>query len=58
MQQRRQLLRRRWRGATTLKLVIADYGTGRSDADQYWAGIVTAFEKAHSDIKVNVPSIP
>jgi multiple sugar transport system substrate-binding protein len=46
-------------GATTLKLVIADYGTGPSNASaKYWDGIVTAFEKAHPDIKVNVTSIP
>ena len=46
-------------GATTLKLVVADYGTGPSNASaKYWDGIVTAFEKAHSDIKVNVTSIP
>jgi multiple sugar transport system substrate-binding protein len=46
-------------GATTLKLVVADYGTGPSNASaKYWDGIVTAFEKAHPDIKVNVTSIP
>ena len=46
-------------GTTTLKLVVADYGTGPSNASAtYWNGIVTAFEKAHSDIKVNVTSIP
>jgi multiple sugar transport system substrate-binding protein len=46
-------------GTTTLKLVIADYGTGPSNASaKYWDGIVTAFEKAHPDIKVNVTSIP
>ena len=46
-------------GATTLKLVVADYGTGASNASaKYWDGIVTAFEKAHPDIKVNVTSIP
>ncbi|HEX5301397.1 MAG TPA: extracellular solute-binding protein, partial [Streptosporangiaceae bacterium] len=46
-------------GTTTLKLVVADYGTGPANASaKYWAGIVTAFEKAHSDIKVNVTSIP
>jgi len=46
-------------GTTTLKLVVADYGTGPSNASaKYWDGIVTAFEKAHSDIKVNVTSIP
>jgi multiple sugar transport system substrate-binding protein len=46
-------------GATTLKLVVADYGTGPSNASaKYWDGIVTAFEKANPDIKVNVTSIP
>jgi len=46
-------------GATTLKLVVADYGTGPSNASaKYWGGIVTAFEKANPDIKVNVTSIP
>jgi multiple sugar transport system substrate-binding protein len=44
---------------TTLKLVVADYGTGPSNASAtYWGGIVTAFEKAHPTIKVNVTSIP
>jgi multiple sugar transport system substrate-binding protein len=46
-------------GTTTLKLVVADYGTGPSNASaKYWGGIVTAFEKANPDIKVNVTSIP
>ena len=46
-------------GTTTLKLVVADYGTGPSNASaKYWDGIVSAFEAAHSDIKVNVTSIP
>ena len=45
-------------GTTTLKLVVADYGTGPSNASaKYWDGIVTAFEKVHPDIKVNVTSI-
>jgi multiple sugar transport system substrate-binding protein len=43
---------------TTLKLVVADYGTGPGNASaNYWNGIVTAFEKAHPGIKVNVTSI-
>jgi multiple sugar transport system substrate-binding protein len=43
---------------TTLKLAVADYGTGPSNASaKYWDGIVTAFEKVHPDIKVNVTSI-
>ena len=45
-------------GTTTLKLVVADYGTGPSNASaKYWDGIVAAFEKVHPDIKVNVTSI-
>jgi multiple sugar transport system substrate-binding protein len=46
-------------GTTTLKLVVADYGTGPANASAiYWNGIVTAFEKAHPTIKVSVTSIP
>jgi multiple sugar transport system substrate-binding protein len=46
-------------GTTTLKLVVADYGTGPANASaKYWNTIVTAFEKSHADIKVNVTSIP
>jgi len=46
-------------GTTTLKLVVADYGTGPSNASaKYWDGIVNAFEKVHSNIKVTVTSIP
>jgi multiple sugar transport system substrate-binding protein len=46
-------------GTTTLKLVVADYGTGPSNTSaKYWGTIVTAFEKAHSNIKVNVTTIP
>ena len=45
-------------GTTTLKLVVADYGTGPSNASaKYWNGIVSAFEKVHPNIKVNVTSI-
>src|ERR1700751_544518 len=45
-------------GCTTLKLVVADYGTGPSNASvKYWDGIVAAFEQAHPNIKVNVTSI-
>src|ERR1700761_1074369 len=45
-------------GTTTLKLVVANYGTGPSnDSAKYWGTIVTAFEKVHPDIKVNVTSI-
>ena len=46
-------------GTTTLKLVVADYGTGPANtSSKYWATIVTAFEKANPDIKVNVTTIP
>src|ERR1035441_9609809 len=46
-------------GTTTLKLCVTDYGTGPGNASaKYWNTIVTAFEKTHSDIKVNVTSIP
>ncbi|HEY6492348.1 MAG TPA: extracellular solute-binding protein [Trebonia sp.] len=45
-------------GSTTLKLVVADYGTGPSNTSaKYWDGIVTAFEKVHPNIKVNVTTI-
>ena len=45
-------------GATTLQLVVADYGTGPGNASaKYWDGIVTAFEQAHPNIKVDVTSI-
>jgi multiple sugar transport system substrate-binding protein len=46
-------------GTTTLKLVVADYGTGPGNTSaKYWNTIVTAFEKTHSGIKVNVTTIP
>src|SRR6202046_1825232 len=46
-------------GTTTLKLVVADYGTGPSNtSSKYWGTIVSAFEAAHSNIKVNVTTIP
>jgi multiple sugar transport system substrate-binding protein len=45
-------------GTTTLKLVVANYGTGPSnDSAKYWGTIVTAFEKVHPNIKVDVTSI-
>ncbi len=45
-------------GSTTLKLVVADYGTGASNtSSKYWAGIVTAFEKQNPTIKVAVTDI-
>jgi multiple sugar transport system substrate-binding protein len=46
-------------GTTTLKLVVADYGTGPSNtSSKYWGTIVSAFEAAHSNIKVNITTIP
>jgi multiple sugar transport system substrate-binding protein len=45
-------------GPTTLKLVVADYGTGPSNASAtYWQGIADAFHAAHPDITVKVTSI-
>jgi multiple sugar transport system substrate-binding protein len=46
-------------GSDTLKLVVADYGTGPDNASsKFWQGIVDDFEKANPDIKVKVTSIP
>jgi len=46
-------------GSDTLKLVVADYGTGADNASStFWQGIVDDFEKANPDIKVKVTSIP
>ncbi len=45
-------------GATTLKLVAADYGTGPSNTSQkYWQGIADAFHKANPSITVHVQTI-
>ena len=45
-------------GSTTLKLVVADYGTGASNTSKkYWQGIVTAFEKQNPSIKVAITDI-
>ncbi len=45
-------------GSVTLKLVVADYGTGPSNTSQkYWQGIVTAFEKQNPSIKVAITDI-
>lgn len=45
-------------GTTTLKLVVANYGTDASnDSSLYWGNIVTAFEKVHPNIKVDVTTI-
>jgi multiple sugar transport system substrate-binding protein len=44
--------------SVTLKLVVADYGTGPSNtSSKYWAGIVNAFEKQNPSIKVAVTTI-
>ncbi len=46
-------------GATTLKLVVADYGTGADNASaKYWQGIADAFHAKNPDITVKVTSIP
>ncbi|KHK98603.1 ABC transporter substrate-binding protein [Microbacterium mangrovi] len=46
-------------GATTLKVVVADYGTGPSNASaKYWQGIADAFHKQNPDITVKITSIP
>ncbi|HWU21890.1 MAG TPA: extracellular solute-binding protein [Nocardioides sp.] len=46
-------------GATTLKLVVADYGTGPSNASAaYWQGIADDFHQANPSITVKVTSIP
>jgi multiple sugar transport system substrate-binding protein len=46
-------------GSDTLKLVVADYGTGADNASsKFWQGIVDDFEKSNPDIKVKVTSIP
>jgi multiple sugar transport system substrate-binding protein len=45
-------------GATTLKLVAADYGTGPSNTSQkYWQTIADAFHKANPNITVKVQTI-
>jgi len=45
-------------GSVTLKLVVADYGTGASNTSaKYWAGIVSAFEKQNPSIKVKITTI-
>lgn len=46
-------------GSVTLKLVVADYGTGPANTSKkYWQGIVTAFEKQNPSIKVAITDIP
>jgi multiple sugar transport system substrate-binding protein len=45
-------------GSVTLKLVVADYGTGPSNTSaKYWQNIVSAFEKQNPSIKVKVTTI-
>jgi len=45
-------------GSVTLKLVVADYGTGAANTSKkYWQGIVTAFEKQNPSIKVAITDI-
>jgi multiple sugar transport system substrate-binding protein len=44
--------------AVTLKLVVADYGTGPSNTSEtYWKDITTAFHKKNPSITVNVTAI-
>jgi multiple sugar transport system substrate-binding protein len=46
-------------GKVTLKLVVADYGTGPANTStKYWQGIVTAFHKANPSITVKITAIP
>jgi multiple sugar transport system substrate-binding protein len=45
-------------GSVTLKLVVADYGTGPANTStKYWQGIVTAFEKKNPSIKVAITDV-
>lgn len=45
-------------GATTIKLVAADYGTGPSNSSQtYWQGVADSFHKANPNITVQVQTI-
>jgi multiple sugar transport system substrate-binding protein len=44
---------------TTLKVVVADYGTGPSNTSlKYWQGIATAFHKVNPSITVKITDIP
>jgi multiple sugar transport system substrate-binding protein len=46
-------------GAVTLKLVVADYGTGPANTStKYWQGIIDAFHKANPSIDVKVTAVP
>src|ERR1051326_4070026 len=45
-------------GATTIKLVAADYGTGAANSSQtYWQNVADAFHKANPNITVQVQTI-
>jgi multiple sugar transport system substrate-binding protein len=45
-------------GNVSLKLVVADYGTGPSNSSQaYWQGIINDFQTANPTIKVSVQAI-
>jgi multiple sugar transport system substrate-binding protein len=45
-------------GAATLKLVVADYGTGpQNTSTKYWNGIITAFHQQNPSINVKVTAI-
>ncbi|WP_455431727.1 extracellular solute-binding protein [Streptomyces griseoruber] len=42
-------------GHTTLRLVAADYGDSASNSsEKYWGALVTAYEKKHPDVTVDV----
>lgn len=39
----------------TLRLVAADYGTGKADSsEKYWAGLAERYESEHPDVKIDV----
>ncbi|HEU5007680.1 MAG TPA: extracellular solute-binding protein [Jatrophihabitantaceae bacterium] len=45
-------------GNVTLKLVVADYGTGPSNTSaKFWQGVIDDFHKANPDISVKVTAI-
>jgi multiple sugar transport system substrate-binding protein len=45
-------------GSVTLKLVVADYGTGPSNtSSKFWQGVINDFEAQNSNIKVKVTAI-
>jgi multiple sugar transport system substrate-binding protein len=46
-------------GSVTLKLVVADYGTGPANtSSKYWGAMATAFHKANPSITVKITTIP